>query len=216
MPSVFIVIVNWNGREDLSRCLVSIKSLNYPKDKYRIVVVDNASVDGSQAAVSGEHPDVILFKNSKNIGYVKAVNQGAVFALASGADYIWVLNNDVEVQSDALSRLVAAGEADSKIGVAAPVLYSFHEPSMIDNAGYKINYWTGRLKKLVAGKDIFSDPEVKYSEVDSVLGCADLVRATVFKKIGYLRQVYELYFEETDFNVRAHRAGYRGCGKGCA
>ncbi|HAJ56532.1 MAG TPA: hypothetical protein DCL35_02050 [Candidatus Omnitrophica bacterium] len=209
MPFVFIVIVNWNGKVDLLECLASLKSSDYPKDRYSIVVVDNGSSDGSQAAIAREHPDATLLKNTKNIGYVMAANQGIVYALDSGADYVWVLNNDVSVNKDTLSRLVAIGEKDGKVGVIAPVIYSFQEPPRIENAGYKINFWTGQLKKLKIGRDIFADPADRSADVDSILGCADLIRALVFKKIGYLREAYELYFEETDFNVRARKAGYR-------
>jgi GT2 family glycosyltransferase len=206
---VLAVIVNWNGRDDLLECVDSIKKIDYPKDRYKILVVDNASSDGSQARVSEIHPEVLILKNQKNIGYVKAVNQGIAYGLNSGADYIWIFNNDAVVAKDSLKELLAAAENDKKIGVVAPVIYSYRDPKTVDHAGYKINFWIGWLKKLKIGEEVFKDPQVKIEDVDSAIGCSNLVNTSVFKKIGFFRPIYELYFEETDFNVRAKQEGFR-------
>ncbi|MBI2470081.1 MAG: glycosyltransferase family 2 protein [Planctomycetes bacterium] len=206
---VLIVIINWNGKNDLLECLASIKKINYPNDKYKVLVVDNGSVDGSQMAVSELYPEVVLLKNNTNIGYVKAVNQGVEYGLNFGVDYIWILNNDVVVHEDTLARLVEVGQGDEKIGIIAPVIYSYKNPEVIDNIGYKINYWTGRLKKLKNGIDIFKDIKEKFADVDSILGCSNLIKASIFKKMGLFQTIYELYFEETDFNVRARERGFR-------
>lgn len=209
LPEVLIVVVNWNGKDDLMKCLASIKKSDYPKDRYQVMVVDNASNDGSQEAVTQDHPDVILLKNEKNMGYVKAVNRGVAYGMSSGADYIWIFNNDVVVESDTLKRLVEVGRQDETIGVIAPVIYSYDNRQMVNNTGYDINFWTGRLKKLRYGKDVFTDPGTSIEDVDTILGCSNLIRTSVFKKIGQLRAAYELYFEETDFNIRAKRSGFR-------
>ncbi|MGD9344422.1 MAG: glycosyltransferase, partial [Candidatus Aminicenantes bacterium] len=89
-PEVLTVIVNWNGKEDVLECLASLAKLNYSKDKLRILVVDNGSSDGSQAAISKAYPDVALIENEKNKGYVRAVNQGIEHGLAGGVSYIWI------------------------------------------------------------------------------------------------------------------------------
>ncbi|HKZ57940.1 MAG TPA: glycosyltransferase family 2 protein [Thermodesulfovibrionales bacterium] len=208
-PVVLIVIVNWDGKDDLLECLTSIKKLDYPKDKYKVLVIDNGSGDGSQSAVSNAYPEVRLFKNEKNIGYVNAVNQGITYGLNSGVDYIWIFNNDVVVGEDSMKRLIEVGQQDERIGVIAPVIYSYDNPEMIDNIGYKINFWTGRLKKQKYGRDLFRNHEDKIADVDSCLGCSNLIKASVFKKVGLFQTIYELYFEETDFNVRARQKGYR-------
>ena len=208
-PVVLIVIVNWDGKDDLLECLTSIKKLDYPKDKYKVLVIDNGSGDGSQSAVSNAYPEVRLFKNEKNIGYVNAVNQGITYGLNSGVDYIWIFNNDVVVGEDSMKRLIEVGQQDERIGVIAPVIYSYDNPEMIDNIGYKINFWTGRLKKQKYGRDLFRNHEDKIADVDSCLGCSNLIKASVFKKVGLFQTIYELYFEETDFNVRARQKGFR-------
>ena len=92
IPTVLIVIINWDGKDDLLECLASIRKLSYPKTNYKVLVVDNESNDGSQAAISKNAPEVCLLQNKRNIGYVKAVNQGIEYGLSEGADYIWMFN----------------------------------------------------------------------------------------------------------------------------
>ena len=209
LPTVLIVIINWDGKNDLLECLASIRILNYPKTNYKVLVVDNGSNDGSQAAISKNYPDICLIQNKQNIGYVKAVNQGIEFGLNLGVDYIWILNNDVVADKDSLKRLIKIGQQDEKIGVIGPVIYSYDNREEIDNVGYKINFWIGKLKKLKYGRDIFKNSEEKIAEVDSILGCSNLIRTSVFKKIGSFQSIYKLYFEETDINVRAKQNGFR-------
>ena len=208
-PKVLITIVNWNGKRDLLECLESLKKLNYPKESYEILVIDNASSDGSQEAVRRTYPEISLLENKENLGYVKAVNQGIEEGLNRKVDYIWIFNNDVVVHEDSLRNLVEAGSRNQDIGILAPVIYSYENPSVVDNIGYKIDFWTGRLKKFVYGKDIFEDTKTKISDVDSILGCSNLVKTSVFRKNGFLKPIYNIYFEETDFNVRAKKNGFR-------
>ena len=209
LPRVLITIVNWNGRDDLVELLASIKNLNYPKDNYKIMAIDNGSSDGSQTAISQSFPDVYLLENKRNIGYVKAVNQGIAYGLNREVDYIWIFNNDVTVEEDSLMRLVEAGQQDKNIGVIAPVIYSYKNPEVIENIGYQINFWIGRLKKLKFGCDVFQNYNDEYAEVDSQLGCSILIKSTVVEMVGNFQAIYNLYFEETDFNVRARKKGFR-------
>ena len=208
-PSVFIIIVNWNGKDVILECLDSLTGQHYPRDKYRILVIDNASSDGSQAAIRERYPGAALVENRSNLGYVKAVNQGIEQGLKSDASYMWILNNDVVVDKDALNRLVAIGEQEQESGVLAPVIYSYSEPEKIENAGYAINYWTGRLKKINLSVGIAPSPSSRMIHVDSNMGCSNLIKTSVFKRIGRFNPIYDVYFEETDFNVRAGKSGYR-------
>jgi len=209
LPTILTVIVNWNGKDDLLECLASIKKLRYPKSNHKVLVVDNGSNDSSCTAVSKIYPEIFMLENKRNIGYVEAVNQGIIYGLNLGVDYIWILNNDVVIQEDALKKLVEIGQQDEKMGVIAPVIYSYNNPQTIDNVGYRINFWTGKLKKLKYNRDVFKDPKDQIDVVTTILGCSNLIKTSIFKKIGLLRKIYKLYFEETDFNVRAKRNGFR-------
>jgi GT2 family glycosyltransferase len=208
-PSVVAVIVNWNGKEHLLELLASVEALDYPGSRLKIVVVDNGSRDGSQEAVASLYPRCVLLENKKNLGYAKAVNQGIQYGLGSGAGYVWVFNNDVVVFPDTLRELVNAGESDDSIGVIAPVIYSYGDPQKVSNAGYSIDFWTGRMKRLRSRHHVFVNHEDTACDVDSVLGCSTLIKASVFPRIGLYKPIYNIYFEETDFNVRARRACFR-------
>jgi hypothetical protein len=203
-----VIVVNWNGRRHLLECLSSLGKLDYPDSKLRTTVVDNASDDGSQDAVSDLFPRVEFLKNSRNLGYVAAVNRGVENALAQGGDYLWIFNNDVVVFPDTLRNLLNVMSVDSMIGVTGPIINSYEFKERIEHAGYKINLWIGRLRKLRYGIDVFRRDE-KTADVDSILGCSNLVRAEAWGKIGPLEPVYGIYFEETEFNLRARREGFR-------
>ncbi|MBN1567301.1 MAG: glycosyltransferase family 2 protein [Acidobacteria bacterium] len=207
-PQVHAVIVNWNGRQHLLECLSSLKGIRYPESQFCVTIVDNGSTDGSQKAVRTHFPHVILMENPSNFGYVAAVNQGVAKALEQGAEYIWIFNNDVVVYPDTLANLVKWIRSDSRIAVAGPIICSYEDETRIDHSGYKINLWIGRLRKLRYGTDVFANG-AETADVDSILGCSNLIRADAWKEIGPLDPAYDLYFEETDFNTRARSHGWR-------
>jgi GT2 family glycosyltransferase len=117
-PLVRVVIVNYNGGDLTLRCIESVKASDWLLDRLEIVVVDNASHDGSPEAVEREHPDVRLVRTPRNLGYA-AANNLALLDLAS-VDYIALLNNDAVVGQRWLRPLVAALEADAGLGAVAP------------------------------------------------------------------------------------------------
>ena len=209
LPLVCAVVVNWNGRDYLLRCLESMRKLHYPPERLQILVVDNASQDGSVPVAREAFPSVLVLQNTVNRGYCTAVNQGITWALEQGASYVWVCNNDIRVDPGCLMRLVESGEAHPEGGVLGPMVNSYDEPAHVTNAGYHINFWTGQMRSLIPGRDIFVESESCLEEVMTVLGCAILIRAKLFHEVGLFNPVYEMYFEETDFNVRVRRRGHK-------
>jgi GT2 family glycosyltransferase len=95
MVKVFVIILNWNGYKDTLECLRSVDKIDYPK--FETVVVDNASTDGSVEAIRKRFPHVTLLENGQNLGYAAGNNVGIRHALANGAGYILLLNNDTVV-----------------------------------------------------------------------------------------------------------------------
>jgi hypothetical protein len=209
LPTVLIVVVNWNGKAELLPCLDSIGKLDYPGERRLVLVIDNGSTDGSPETVAATYPWAELRRNDRNLGYAKAINQGIEEGLARNVDYVWALNNDVVLAPCSLRTLVEVGETDRAIGVIGPTIYSAARPERIDHAGYSICLWTGRLRKRRPGRDVFVSPADRVAEVDSVLGCANLIKTEAFRRAGNVRTIYRAYFEETDFNVRVRRADLR-------
>lgn len=204
-PGVCAVIVNWNGREVLGRCLSTL--LASPYQGLAVVVVDNASSDGSQEFVRGAFPSVALIENRKNLGYAGGVNVGLRHALAQGTEYALLLNNDTEIAPDAVGLLVEAMEKRPKAAFAGPMIYYYDPPDVIWSLGGRVSYWTGDIRHVA----IREHDEGRYRtvrEADYVTGCAMLVRTAAVSEIGFMDEAYWMYNEDTDWCVRATERGH--------
>lgn len=200
LPKVTSCIVTWNGRELLKRLLESLASVDWPG--LHVIVVDNASTDGTRRMVESDYPWVEYILLEHNIGYSAAINRGIERAMERNDDYIWVFNNDVVVDPDSLSKLVELMEKDPRVGVAGPMVLDYRTGAPA-HAGYRISLWTGRMKKLEPPRS--AEPY----EVDSAFGCSNLIRMKAVHEVGKFDPAYNVYFDETDFNVRARRKGWK-------
>ena len=207
-PRVCIVILNWNGLEDTVECLESLQNVVYPN--YDIVLVDNGS-EGNDVEVLrnvfGDHMHII--ENDINYGFAEGCNIGMRYALSgTNPDYILLLNNDVVVDPSFLTEMVKVADSDVQVGIVGPKTYFYSEPSRIQSAGGRINWWTGQTS-LVGCTQIDNGGFDEVKEVDWMVGCALLVRRMVIEKVGWLYSGYFAYFEETELCARARKAGYR-------
>lgn len=205
-PRVSIIIVNWNGFEDTSECLQSIKKIDYPN--YEIIVVDNGSRDNSAERIKEEFPHVILIKNKTNLGFAEGNNVGIRYALSSSVDYLFILNNDTVVDPKVLSVLVEVGERDPSIGVLGSKVYNFNKPKVLCFAGSKINWETG-IAQHTGMNEEDSGQYDKTTEVDRLSGCAMIIKRKVIEDIGCFDRRFFLYYEETDLCNRARQFGYK-------
>lgn len=207
MPQVTVVVLNWNGLRDTLECLESLSHLDYPR--YRVVVVDNGSTDGSPAAIRARFPEMEVIETGENLGYAGGNNVGLRYALAQGADYVLLLNNDTEVAPDMLRRLVEAAEGAPGVGVAGPTICYHDRPEIIWSAGGGIDRRRGRTWMI--GLDEPDDGRfgAEPREVDFVTGCAMLVRAAALREAGLLDERFFMYYEEVEWCARIRRAGYR-------
>ena len=209
LPTITIVVINWNGKDHVLDCLDSISKMNYPKDKYRVLVIDNCSTDNSQELIKKAFPDYQMIINPKNYGCAEAENQGIRFCLEKGDDFVWLLNNDVFLHQDALLNLVNTAQSDNTIAVLGPAIYSFEKPEIEDNIGYSVNFWTGFFYDLTKRYDMRTKQSKPILDADTVQGCAILIRASIFQKVGMYYAAYEAYFEESEFNIRVKKKGFR-------
>ncbi len=204
-PLVGIVMLNWNGLEDTTACLESLRrTASVP---YRVVLVDNGS-DEEERRLLRQIPDITLIENEENLGFTRANNAGIREALARGCTHVLLLNNDTIVDEQLLAELLSAVDEAPEIGIAAPKIYYFDHPDILWFAGGRVDFWRGDSAHIGIGeRDAGQYDHVR--DVDYVTACAMLVKRAVFEDVGELDPAYFIYFDETDFCVRARRAGYR-------
>jgi GT2 family glycosyltransferase len=198
-PKIFIIVLNYNGGPELERCLAGLLSLNYPN--FETVVVDNDSDDGSLERAREIFPRAAFIRNSQNLGFSAGNNVGIKYALERGARYVWLLNNDAEAESNSLARLVAVAEEDPAVGLASPLI--LNPDGAVWFSGGKIDWW--RMRAVQEREKIEKNNFASHF----ISGCAMLIRAEAFKNVGLLDEDYFLYYEDTDFSVRAKRAGWK-------
>lgn len=198
-PQVSIVIPNWNGRELLHACLSSIaehtRYLNH-----EVIVVDNGSIDGS-VEMAREHGDSIrLIDLPENLGFPAACNIGVK---ESTGDYVMLLNNDTEVSSGWLDRLVAVALSQPDAGVIGCRIA--YPEGLAQESGMRLTPWAiGEVGALCRERGRV------VTEVDYVSGSAVLIKRAVLDTVGMLDEAFSPgMYEETDLCARAKRAGFR-------
>jgi len=206
-PLVYIIVLNWNGREDTEECLGSLKTLAYPH--YRIVLVDNGSTDSSVEHFKRVFPDLSLIENKSNLGFVLASNQGIEYGLKNGADYLFVLNNDTVVLPDVLDKLIRVAESDPGIAAVAPKICYYDNPDRIWCLGGRICFPLGYTWH-IAGRRKDGARYQGVRDVPYLTGCALLLKRTMIEEIGPFDPAFSPgYFEDVDLCVRFRRRGYR-------
>jgi hypothetical protein len=204
-PLVTIVILNWNGASDTVACLRSCAHL-VDRPAPAIVVVDNASTDESVPEIRGEFPATPVIEAPSNLGYAGGNNLGIRWALEAGSEYIWLLNNDTRVGPRALTELVQALRADRGAAMAGSKILYDADPDRLWSAG---GYFTRSGLARHRGFDQVDHGQFDQSgPVGYVTGCSLLVRAEVVRQIGLLLEEYFLYYEDVEWNARAHRLGW--------
>lgn len=202
-PLVYIIILNWNGLQDTLECLESVFKLDY--SNFKVVVVDNDSVDDSVTAIRKACLQVTLIKNIKNLGYTGGNNVAMRYAMEHGADYMWLLNNDTVVETNTLRKLVDTAENSSEIGMVSPVIY-FFESEKIQFFGSYIDWAVPEILLFTNYSSL--EQEQKCKSI-SLWGTALLIKRSVVEKIGYLEDKYFAYHEDEEYSIRANKAGFR-------
>ena len=205
-PLVSIIILNWNGWRDTLACVESCHRLDWPN--FNVVVVDNASSDGSEELLRQNLTDVEIIQSGANLGFAGGNNVGIRHALERGANYVWLLNNDAVADPQALTTLVETMGNHPDAAIAGSKIFYHEEPRKIWSAG---GMWEkGRLHLRQRGANEMDQGQFEeLSEVDSVSGCSMLVRSTVIEKIGLMDEEYFLYWEDSEWCARSRSRGYK-------
>jgi GT2 family glycosyltransferase len=205
-PRIAAVVLTWNSAAHVVPCVTSLAASSAVD--LSIVVVDNASTDATVPLVQATGVPVTMLQTGANLGYAGGNNVGIAHALAGGAAFVFVVNDDTEVAPEMLSALVAALEEDPGAAAAAPTIVHETPANLI--------WWAGgtfRLARGLALHDGYGSPApVSHGApraVDSLCGCGLLIRRSALEALGPFQADYFMYGEDVEWSLRARRAGWR-------
>ena len=200
-PLISVVVLNWNGHQVLDNCLRSLCNQTYLP--LEMIVVDNASTDGSVDFLKDKFQDVNLIINEKNLGFGAGNNIGI---RASQGKYIMMLNNDTRLDPKCVEELKRSIERDKSYGACASKILLEDQPDLIDGVGIVVcpdglSFGRGRLEK----RDRYDKEEELFFAAD----CACLYRREMLEDIGLYDEDFFAYADETDMGWRAQLAGWK-------
>ncbi|QSW21431.1 glycosyltransferase family 2 protein [Clostridium gasigenes] len=203
MGKLGIILVNYNGKEYNEKCIQSILKSTYKN--FIIIVVDNDSKDGSYEELENKFEnEVILIKSQDNLGFSVANNIGIKKGIELGCSYFMLLNNDTVISETLIEEMFKV--AKNKV-IVSPKIYYCDEPKKIWSAGSGVNWKKGLPYQL--GIDQMDDGNYDNLQlVPCATGCCLLFNKQLIKDIGYLSDEYFLYYEDTDYTVKAVKYGY--------
>lgn len=209
------VIVSWNAREHLRTCLRSIASC-CTGVSYEVIVVDNASSDGSPEMVASAFPSVRLIRSERNEGFAAANNRGT--AVATGR-YLALVNSDVEIFAGSIERLVSFMDAHPEIGILGPrVLNADRTDQASTRTSPSLRSWLFRAlaldttfprSRFFGAHYMTNQPRDQVRDVDVLSGCFWLIRRSAHEQVGGLDTRFFIYAEDMDLCLRYRRAGWR-------
>lgn len=200
-PLVVVVVLNFNGMKVLGPCLRDLVAQDYPN--VQILLCDNGSTDGSPEWADAHVDGIAIIRNKRNLGWSAGNNVGIRMAIQQDADYIWILNNDVEMSTNCISVLVRGMEEMPSLGISSPYIY-YHEPP-------DVPWFTGGEidpEKLDGSHCPLEMFKALPNEKRFISGCAMFVRRSVFERIGLIDERFFAYCEDVDFCFRASRSGF--------
>ncbi len=203
-PLVYAVLLTWNQKADTLACLESLFQMDYPR--LAVVLVDNASTDGTAEIVRAQFPQVELLVNAANRGFAAAVNQGWRHALERGAEYVLVLNNDTVADPAMLTHLMAPVTA-AGVGMVVPKIYYYSQPDVIWSVGAAMSRWTYENLGDARGTRDTGQWEAVV-ERDFATACAALLPRAVLERCGGLDERFFYYYDDADWSLRVREAGY--------
>ncbi|MCF8216572.1 MAG: glycosyltransferase family 2 protein [Chlorobium sp.] len=201
---VTVIVLNWNGKDDLLRCLGSLDPLL--SEQLRVLVVDNGSSDGSSAAVRDRFPGVELLALDRNFGYAGGNNAGFRHAMKRRPEYVVFLNNDTVVAPDAVARLTAVLRDDPEAGIAVPEILYMDDPDRIWYAGGVVRLGLGLVRHEGIRK-LHGPAYARRKETGYATGCCIAMRSLDFERIGGFDERFGMYAEDVDLSLRVRKAG---------
>lgn len=205
-PSVFVITVTCNDVQNLQSFIPSLMASDY--GNFSLLVVDNASHESQRKLLDVDNPKVKVLYLKDNRGYAGACNAGIMYALENEADFVFLLNNDTTIAPEAISEMVNVAVLDAGIGIVGPLLLHMEPPDVIQEFGGAINTRRAEVAKFFENEK-YGESLPEQKDVSFIGGGISLIRAEVFRKVGYFDENYFLYYDEVDFDTRVAAYGYR-------
>lgn len=202
---VAIILLSWNRKHAVLEAVDRIKRL--AGVRFEIVIIDNASSDGSPEALEAAHSDVFVIRETVNRGFAAGVNRGLAEAATMKAPYAWLLNDDTDFQPDALLHLLRFARAHPQFGLISPRLVDLSDPSSEQFSSGLIDWVECTMHHNVAPATFTR--LIGAGATAIVPGTALLCEIRAFQAIGPFDSRFFAYWEDTDYSVRAERAGFQ-------
>lgn len=207
MPLVYVLVINWNGREHLEECFRSLLANDYPDARF--ILLDNASTDDSVEYVTetfGKDSRVEVLECGANLGWSRGNNVGLERTLADNADYVLLLNNDTRLEPGCIKALVDQAESTPEAGAFAPKILLYDTPELLNSIGMEASIIGGGWDRGLGRLDGPRWNEV--CEVAGVCGAACFLRVDALRKTGLLPTDFDIYLDDLDLCLRIWDAGY--------
>jgi GT2 family glycosyltransferase len=198
------VVLNLNGQALLERMLPTLVAQDLPRGERRLIVLDDGSTDGSPDWVEERFPEIQVVRNGENLGVARSFNRAV--DLANASRYLALLNNDLELEPDYLSRLVRALDQRPEAGSATGKMRSMRDPSKLDGAGDAF-LWSSAATRRGIGEPDRGQYDAP-GEVFSACGGAAVYRVAAFRDVGLFDGDFFAYLEDIDWGFRAQLRGW--------
>jgi len=201
-PSVCTLILNYNNYSDTIETIESVFSLDY--DSNTLILVENSTDEQVIKKIQSQFPDLEIIRNSENLGYAKGNNAGIQAAIARGAEYIFILNNDVILEKDVLATCIDAIESSPGCAACQPVISFYNDRKKIWSAGTQLFFGYPRL--------FLKGEPIRRMGVQTppfgLVGCAILFKTSAMQEVGLFDESLFLMHEETDWCIRAQHRNF--------
>ncbi|MBC8103828.1 MAG: glycosyltransferase family 2 protein [Cytophagales bacterium] len=199
------IIVNYKGADDTIACLSSLAAQEGVD--LEPLVLENASGDGSAEKIRSAHPGVGLIESETNTGFAGGNNLAIRHALQGSCDYLFVVNPDTVMEPDCLRQLLACAQANPDAAVVGPAIYWYEDRSVPLFTGSTLDFDAPSMHHLTT--DVRKEHNASCREVPWTTGCAMLIRADLFRRIGGFDERFFCYYEDVDWSLRAKRIGLK-------
>lgn len=220
MKKVAVVTVNYNTDEDTHSLVKSLEKTRKADFELSIIIVDNGSKEVFTLSESEKKLGIIFIRSDVNTGFAGGYNIGIRRALADGADYVLIVNNDTLMNANMIVEMLTVLDSDEKIGVTVPKIYfakghEFHKDRYKKDELGKVFWYAGgytdwaNVKSIHRGVDEVDHGQYNVTEkTEFATGCCMFFKREVLEKAGILDERYFLYYEDADLNERVKKAGY--------